>query len=133
MEHLGEELKSAREAAGLSMRELATRTKISVTALEALERNDFSRLPGGIFGRSFVRAYALEVGVDPDATVARFIDLLEQSEREAGRTPCGPTAGDHAGRPAVSRTPEARVGAAAGGAGPGRDRTGGAGHLARTA
>jgi len=83
MEHLGEELKSAREAAGLSIRELATRTKISTSALEALERNDFSRLPGGIFGRSFVRAYALEVGVDPDTTVARFIDLLEQSEREA--------------------------------------------------
>lgn len=64
------------------MRELATRTKISTSALEALERNDFSRLPGGIFGRSFVRAYALEVGVDPDTTVTRFIDLLEQSERE---------------------------------------------------
>jgi cytoskeleton protein RodZ len=83
MDQLGEELKRAREAAGLSLRDMETRTKISVTALEALERNDFSRLPGGIFGRSFVRAYALEVGVDPDATVSRFITLLEESEREA--------------------------------------------------
>jgi cytoskeleton protein RodZ len=83
MEQLGEELKRAREEAGLSLRDMERRTKISVTALEALERNDFSRLPGGIFGRSFVRAYAIEVGADPDETVTRFIALLEQSEREA--------------------------------------------------
>jgi cytoskeletal protein RodZ len=69
MESLGAELKQAREARGVAMREMATRTKISVTALEALERDDFSRLPGGIFGRSFVRAYAMEVGLDPDAIV----------------------------------------------------------------
>lgn len=83
MSQLGDELKRAREAAGLSLRDMETRTKISVTALEALERDDFSRLPGGIFGRSFVRAYAVEVGADPESTVSRFVELLEQSEREA--------------------------------------------------
>jgi cytoskeleton protein RodZ len=83
MDALGEDLKRAREAAGLSLRDMETRTKISVSALEALERNDFSRLPGGIFGRSFVRAYAMEVGVDPDETVTRFVALLEHNEREA--------------------------------------------------
>ena len=83
MDQLGEDLKQAREAAGVSLREMETRTKISVVALEALERNDFSRLPGGIFGRSFVRAYAVEVGMDPEQTVSRFIAALEQSEREA--------------------------------------------------
>jgi cytoskeleton protein RodZ len=83
MDELGEELKRTREAAGLSLRDMEARTKISITALEALERNDFSRLPGGIFGRSFVRAYALEVGADPDTTVSRFVALLEQSERDA--------------------------------------------------
>jgi|SRR5690606_20225763 len=83
MAHLGGELKQAREAAGLSLREMATRTKISATALEALERGDLSRLPGGIFGRSFVRAYAIEVGADPDAIVERFIEQLDEDEREA--------------------------------------------------
>lgn len=83
MEHLGAQLKKAREEAGLSLREMAARTKISVTALEALERNDFSRLPGGIFGRSFVRSYAVEVGADPEASVSQFLEMLEQSEREA--------------------------------------------------
>lgn len=42
-------------------------------ALEALERNDISRLPGGIFSRAFVRAYATEIGLDPEQTVAEFM------------------------------------------------------------
>lgn len=82
MDDLGSELRKAREASGLSLREVATRTKISVTSLEALERNDPSRLPGGIFGRSFVRAYATEVGLDPEGTVERFVALLERYEEE---------------------------------------------------
>lgn len=83
MERLGAALKQAREAQGISLKEIAVRTKISVTALEAVERNDFSRLPGGIFGRSFIRAYAQEIGVDPDATVASFVEELERADREA--------------------------------------------------
>jgi cytoskeletal protein RodZ len=45
-------------------------------SLEALERSDLSRLPGGIFTRSFVRAYAQEVGLDPDRTIEDFIAEL---------------------------------------------------------
>ena len=83
MDDLGARLRAAREVQGVSLRDIAARTKISVGALEALERNDFSRLPGGIFGRAFVRAYALEIGVDPDAIVSEFQVRLEESEREA--------------------------------------------------
>ncbi len=67
-------MKRAREARGVSLREIATRTKISASALEALERNDISRLPGGIFGRGFVRAYAQEVGLDPEETIREFLE-----------------------------------------------------------
>ena len=66
-------LRQAREQRGLTLQELAVTTKISARVLESLERNDPSKLPGGIFSRSFVRAYAREVGLDPDATVARFV------------------------------------------------------------
>jgi cytoskeletal protein RodZ len=66
-------LKAAREQRGVSLRQISSTTKISVAALEALERNDISRLPGGIFSRSFVRSYALQVGLDPDATIEKFI------------------------------------------------------------
>ncbi len=77
----GPHLKEAREARGLSLRQLATVTKISVVALESLERGDFSRLPGGIFSRAFVRAYAIEVGLDPEQTVQTFLAEFERTER----------------------------------------------------
>ena len=69
----GSILKVAREKRGVTLRHISNVTKISVAALEALERNDISRLPGGIFSRSFVRSYALEVGLDPDQTIEHFI------------------------------------------------------------
>jgi cytoskeleton protein RodZ len=56
----------------MSLREIASATKISVFVLEALERNDFSRLPGGLFSRAFVRAYAREVGLEPEQMVGEF-------------------------------------------------------------
>ena len=83
MDDLGSQLKRARDEKGMSLSDIANRTKISVTALEALERNDLSKLPGGIFGRAFVRAYAGELGLDPDKTVADFHVALEEAERRA--------------------------------------------------
>jgi cytoskeletal protein RodZ len=70
----GARLRDAREARGLSLRQIAAATKISVMALEALERNDRTRLPGGLFSRAFVRAYAGEVGLDPDQAVREFLE-----------------------------------------------------------
>jgi cytoskeletal protein RodZ len=69
----GARLREARERRGLSLRAIADATRISIRALEALERNDISQLPGGIFSRAFVRAYAVEVGLDPEQTIAEFI------------------------------------------------------------
>jgi cytoskeletal protein RodZ len=70
---LGASLRQAREKAGITLRQIAGATKISIQSLEAIERNDVSRLPGGIFSRAFVRAYAREVGLDPEETVRRFV------------------------------------------------------------
>src|SRR5438876_12361758 len=69
----GGRLREARERRGISLRQIANATKISVSVLDALEHNDVSRLPGGIFGRAFVRSYAVEVGLDPEATIQDFI------------------------------------------------------------
>ena len=74
MTDFGAKLRDARERRGISLREIETRTKVSVSALESLERNDVTKLPGGIFARALVREYAAEVGLDPDATVREFID-----------------------------------------------------------
>ena len=73
---VGSRLRAAREAMQISLREIAATTKISVSALEALEENDVARLPGGIFTRAFVRSYAEEVGLDPEQTMRDFMAQL---------------------------------------------------------
>ncbi len=70
---VGGRLRAAREAKQISLREIAATTKISVSALEALEENDVAQLPGGIFTRAFVRSYAAEVGLDPEQTMRDFV------------------------------------------------------------
>ena len=70
---VGARLRAAREAKQISLREIAATTKISVSALEALEENDVAQLPGGIFTRAFVRSYATEVGLDPEETMRDFV------------------------------------------------------------
>lgn len=82
--NFGARMKRAREANGVSLRQIADATKISVSALEALERNDISRLPGGIFSRAFVRSYASEIGIDPEQTVREFLSQFPHESVTAG-------------------------------------------------
>jgi cytoskeletal protein RodZ len=84
MNDFGGKLRLARERRGTSLRQISAATKISIAALEALERNDVSKLPGGIFSRSFVRSYATEVGLDPDETVHEFLERFQGSPGRAG-------------------------------------------------
>jgi cytoskeleton protein RodZ len=84
---IGALLRDARERAGVSLRDIATETKISMPTLEALERNDVARLPGGIFLRAFVRAYAKEVGLDPEDVVRRFVARFPDAAVEEDATP----------------------------------------------
>lgn len=72
MSSVGARLQQARIEAGISLAELTKRTKIQVWMLEAIERDDFARLPPGIFGRGFLSAFAREVGVDPEAILADY-------------------------------------------------------------
>ncbi|OFW26844.1 MAG: hypothetical protein A3H97_15005 [Acidobacteria bacterium RIFCSPLOWO2_02_FULL_65_29] len=63
---IGSRLRHAREQRGLTLRDIANITKISTAALNAIEHNDFARLPGGVFRRAYVRAFAAEVGLNAD-------------------------------------------------------------------
>ena len=65
-------LKEARNAKGLSCRQLAETTKLSVRTIEALENDCLTTLPAGIYRRSIVRAIASEVGLDPDQVLREF-------------------------------------------------------------
>ena len=69
----GIKMRRLREERGVSLRQIADVTRISVSVLEGLERNDISRLPGGIYGRSFVRSYAIEIGLDPEQVLRDFL------------------------------------------------------------
>src|SRR2546425_187631 len=80
----GSRLREARERRGITLRQIANATKISVSVLDALERNDISRLPGGIFGRAFVRSYAVEVGLDPEATIQDFMTAFPNDSVTVG-------------------------------------------------
>jgi cytoskeletal protein RodZ len=111
MGDFGSTLRSARERKGISLRHIANATKISMGALESLERSDFSRLPGGIFSRSFVRAYAQEVGLDPDETVAEFLketgETFQPPSQLAGEDePILPVREEHAYESPPSLTPK---------------------------
>ena len=85
----GGRLREARERRGISLRQIANATKIAVSVLEALERNDISRLPGGIFGRAFVRSYAIEVGLDPETTIQEFIAQFPNDSVTVGHPTSG--------------------------------------------
>jgi cytoskeleton protein RodZ len=65
-------LRAARERAGLSLDELAARTRIKPHFLGALERGEFERLPGDFFARAFLRTYAREIGLPPDEAMAEY-------------------------------------------------------------
>ena len=80
----GSRMRQIREQRGVSLRQIAEHTKISVSVLEALERNDISRLPGGIFSRAFVRSYAAEIGADPEQTVRDFLSQFPHDSVTAG-------------------------------------------------
>ena len=92
----GVRMRRAREARGVSLRQIAEATKLSVSALEALERSDISRLPGGIFSRAFVRSYAVEVGIDPEQTVREFIAQFPHDSITAGSPHVPPVFDDDA-------------------------------------
>ena len=82
--HVGAKLKKARERRGISLRQVADSTKISVFVLQALERDDISNLPGGVVGRGFVRSFAAAVHLDPEAIVAEFVAQFPSSSVNEG-------------------------------------------------
>jgi len=83
---VGQELARARERRALSLADLARRTKIPEAALRAIERNDATELPGGIYIRGFLRAYAREVGCEPEQIVARHRTQSGSQELERHET-----------------------------------------------
>ena len=79
---LGEQLRRAREARGVSLREISEQTRITMRHLEAIESDDYKQLPGGIFNKSFIKSYARHVGFDEQ----RALELYARTARERGES-----------------------------------------------
>jgi len=84
----GARLRTQRERKSIALAAIADSTKISIGLLEALERDDPSRWPSGIFRRAFIRAYADAVGLDREATLKEFLERFPDPAGE--RRPSAP-------------------------------------------
>jgi cytoskeleton protein RodZ len=80
---IGEQLRLAREARGIGLREICDQTRISVHYLEAIEANDYKRLPGGVFNRSFIKAYAKCIGYDEREAIEGYTRYLREHGGES--------------------------------------------------
>jgi len=75
----GEKLKLEREKRAITLEQISLSTKIGMRMLQALEEEKFNQLPGGIFNKGFVRAYAKHVGIDEDQAVADYLEASGES------------------------------------------------------
>lgn len=80
MQGFGDKLRKQREQRGLTLEAISSTTKISTRMLRALEEENFSQLPGGVFNKGFVRAYARQVGLDEEESVADYLAALSESQ-----------------------------------------------------
>ncbi len=85
MPSFGENLRREREMRGISLEEISAATKISVRFLGALENDDFAAIPGGIFTRGFIRAYAGYLGLDQEQVMAEYELVAQPEDFELGR------------------------------------------------
>jgi cytoskeletal protein RodZ len=73
---LGDKLRQAREARGITISDVAEQTRISRLYLECIENNDYRSLPGGIFNKGFVKSYAKFVGIDEQEALQDYSKLI---------------------------------------------------------
>lgn len=87
MESVGEFFRQVRETKGLTVDEVASKTRIRTDFVKALEEGNFAKLPDQVFARGFVRSYARSLGLDEEDAIHRFVQSAgafyeKQGERE---------------------------------------------------
>lgn len=79
------DLSGTRRAKGVSLEEIAERTKISIRFLRAIEAGEFEKLPGGIFNTSYLRQYAAAIGFDEGELLAHYESTVNLSQGPGDR------------------------------------------------
>lgn len=86
-ETLGEKLRQAREARGLSISDIAEQTRISALYLSCIENDDYRTLPGGIFNKGFVKSFAKSVGIDEQEALQDYARLIASQGSQIDEEP----------------------------------------------
>jgi cytoskeleton protein RodZ len=79
----GEKFRKAREAKNISLDDVSNVTKISARMLQAIEEEHFDHLPGGVFNKGFIRAYAKHLGLNDEEAVTDYLACLRQAQIDA--------------------------------------------------
>jgi cytoskeletal protein RodZ len=79
----GDKFRKAREKKGISLDDVSNVTKISARMLQAIEEEHFDQLPGGVFNKGFIRAYARHVGLNDEEAVNEYLACLRQAQIDA--------------------------------------------------
>src|SRR5687768_1092429 len=93
MPTLGEELKRRREERQITLNEISEATRIGIRFLKAIDADNYSVLPGGIFTRSFIRAYAKEIGMDEEEAITLYNQQTTPPAAETGAPASGQSSG----------------------------------------
>ena len=83
----GDKLRKQREQRGIALDAISNTTKISTRMLRAIEEEHFDQLPGGVFNKGFVRAYARQVGLDEEEAITDYLAALRESQIQAQTVP----------------------------------------------
>ncbi len=81
----GDKFRKAREAKKLSLDDVSHVTKIGTRMLQAIEEEQFDQLPGGVFNKGFIRAYAKHLGLNDEEAVNDYLACLRQAQIEANQ------------------------------------------------
>lgn len=81
---IGNKLKKARKSRGLSLDDIKNKSKIKKSYLEALENDNFEKLPGEIYTKVYIRGYAKIVGIDPKKILSEYENLKNNEKNMKG-------------------------------------------------
>ena len=81
MGSFGERMRREREKRGITLDSISQTTKIGTHILEALEKEEFGKLPGGIFNKGFVRSYARFLGMNEEQVLKEFTEVAGDPEQ----------------------------------------------------
>ena len=103
MGEFGDKFRKAREKKDISLDDVSNVTKISSRMLQAIEQEHFDQLPGGVFNKGFIRAYAKHLGLNDEEAITDYLACLRQAQIDAHEVwePERPRNGTPPARPAV--------------------------------